>query len=100
MPNPRHLVTANLQEDERFRLLIESIKDYAVFMLEPDGRVATWNRGAQMIKGYTADEIIGEHFSRFYMISEVRAGKCQRLLDAAIRDGSVEDEGWRVRKDG
>ncbi len=88
------------QHEERFRLLIEGVRDYAIFMLDPDGRVRTWNAGAQRLKGYTADEIIGEHFSRFYPEADVRAGKCDRELEDARRDGRVEDEGWRVRKDG
>ena len=86
--------------DERFRLLVESVKDYAIFMLDPSGRVATWNVGAERIKGYRADEIIGQHFSRFYPEEDVRAGKCDRELELAERDGRFEDEGYRVRKDG
>ncbi|MDB4955037.1 MAG: two-component hybrid sensor and regulator [Myxococcales bacterium] len=86
--------------DERFRLLVASIRDYAIFILNPDGTVATWNAGAQRIKGYTADEIIGSHFSRFYLPDEVRAGKCELELEAAAREGRFEDEGWRIRKDG
>ncbi|HUS63551.1 MAG TPA: PAS domain S-box protein, partial [Kofleriaceae bacterium] len=88
------------QSEERFRLLIEGVRDYALFLLDPGGRVTTWNAGAARLKGYTADEIIGEHFSRFYPPEEVRAGKCDRELDQATREGRVEDEGWRVRKDG
>ncbi len=88
------------ESDERFRLLVESVKDYAIFMLDPSGRVATWNVGAERIKGYSADDIIGQHFSRFYPEAEVRAGKCERELEAAERDGRFEDEGYRVRKDG
>jgi PAS domain S-box-containing protein len=88
------------ESDERFRLLVESVRDYAIFMLDPSGRVATWNVGAERIKGYTADEIVGQHFSRFYPEAEVRSGKCERELEAAERDGRFEDEGYRVRKDG
>jgi PAS domain S-box-containing protein len=88
------------RNDELFRLLVASVGDYAIFMLTPDGRVATWNNGAQRIKGYRADEIIGQHFSRFYTEDDIRAGKCERELEIATRDGRVEDEGWRVRKDG
>jgi PAS domain S-box-containing protein len=88
------------QSDERFRLLVESVKDYAIFMLDPSGRVATWNVGAERIKGYRADEIIGQHFSRFYAESDVRAGKCERELEIAAREGRFEDEGYRLRKDG
>jgi PAS domain S-box-containing protein len=88
------------QSDERFRLLVESVKDYAIFMLDPTGHVATWNVGAERIKGYRADEIIGQHFSRFYPQDEVRAGKCEYELEVAAREGRFEDEGYRLRKDG
>jgi PAS domain S-box-containing protein len=86
--------------EERFQLLIESVKDYAIFILDPDGNVATWNTGAERIKGYRANEIIGSHFSRFYPEEDVRAGKCELGLEGAAREGRFEDEGWRVRKDG
>ena len=82
------------------RLLVDSIRDYAVFMLDPDGIVRSWNNGAQLIKGYTAAEIIGRHISTFYIPEERDEGKPQRLLALAERDGRVEAEGWRVRKDG
>ncbi|MCA1828266.1 MAG: MEDS domain-containing protein, partial [Myxococcales bacterium] len=88
----------SLQDAERFRLLIESVEEYAIFMLDPAGRVTSWNPGAQRIKGYRADEIIGHHFSRFYPPEDV--GKCPMELEVAARDGRFEDEGWRVRKDG
>ena len=87
-------------EEERFRLLVGSVRDYAIFMLDPQGNVATWNAGAERIKGYRADEIIGRHFSSFYPVEDARAGKCERLLNLALTEGRVEDEGWRVRKDG
>ncbi|HMJ15299.1 MAG TPA: PAS domain S-box protein, partial [Polyangiaceae bacterium] len=83
-----------------FRLLVESVKDYAIFVLDPVGRVATWNAGAERIKGYSADEIIGKHFSIFYPPEEVAAGKCSFELETATRDGRFEEEGWRVRQDG
>ena len=86
------------QSEEVFRLLVGSVKDYAIFLLDPEGRVATWNAGAERIKGYLPDEIIGQHFSRFY--PEEDLDKPARELEIAQRDGSVEDEGWRVRKDG
>jgi len=85
--------------EERFRLLVEGVEDYAIFMLDKDGRVASWNRGAQRIKGYTAQEIIGRHFSEFYTAEDLDAGKPAFELEIAIARGSVEDEGWRVRKD-
>ena len=86
--------------EERLRLLIESVRDYAIFMLDPDGTVAGWNSGAQAIKGYAAHEIIGRHFSAFYTPEDQRAGKPARELEIALERGSLEDEGWRVRKDG
>ncbi|WP_437649768.1 hybrid sensor histidine kinase/response regulator [Sorangium sp. So ce362] len=88
------------QSEERFRLLVESVKDYAIFMLDPQGVVTSWNLGAEELKGYKADEILGQHFSRFYQEADVRAGKCAWELATAERDGRVEDEGWRIRKDG
>src|SRR5437588_2130863 len=88
------------QSEERLRVLIESVQDYAIFMLDPQGRVASWNTGASRLKGYAADEIIGQHFSRFYREDDVRAGKPERELEEAGRTGRFEEEGWRVRKDG
>jgi PAS domain S-box-containing protein len=88
------------QTEERFRLMVESVEDYAIFMLDPDGRVASWNAGAERLKGYRAEEIIGQHFSRFYPAEELAAGKPERELALAERDGRFEDEGWRLRKDG
>lgn len=86
--------------EERFRLFVEAVQDYAIFMLDPEGRVATWNIGAERIKGYQASEIIGQHFSRFYPEEDVRSGKPPRELEIAAKEGRLEDEGWRVRKDG
>jgi PAS domain S-box-containing protein len=86
------------EADERLRLLVDSVEDYAIVMLDPEGRVASWNNGAERIKGYAADEIIGEHFSRFYPPGD--QDKPARELDIAARTGRHEDEGWRVRKDG
>jgi PAS domain S-box-containing protein len=88
----------SLEDAERMRLLIDSVEEYAIFMLDPQGHVSSWNPGAQRIKGYRADEIIGQHFSRFYPPEEI--GKCAVELEVAARDGRFEDEGWRVRKDG
>jgi len=85
---------------EAFRLLIEGVQDYAIFMLDGAGRVSTWNAGAERIKGYRAEEIVGQHFSRFYPPEAIAEGRPARLLGIAARDGRVEDEGWRVRKDG
>jgi PAS domain S-box-containing protein len=83
-----------------FRLLLDAVQDYAIFMLDPDGRVVSWNRGAQSIKGYTAGEIIGQHFSVFYTPEDVAAAKPRTELALAESEGRIEDEGWRVRQDG
>jgi PAS domain S-box-containing protein len=88
------------QSEERFRLLVDHCKDYAIFMLDPRGHVTTWNLGAERIKGYRESEILGRHFSVFYPDTDVRSGKCERELAEALRDGRVEDEGWRLRSDG
>lgn len=88
------------QSEERFRLLVESVKDYAIFILDPGGHVLTWNLGAERIKGYRADEIIGKHFSIFYPPEDIAAGKTERELEVAGRTGRFEDEDWRIRKDG
>lgn len=88
------------QSEEQFRLLVQGVTDYAIFMLTPDGRVSSWNAGAQRIKGYRPEEIIGEHFSRFYTEEDQRAGAPQGALETAARDGRFEKEGWRIRKDG
>ena len=89
-----------LRGEEAFRLLVEAVEDYAIFLLAPDGRVLTWNAGAQRIKGYAADEIIGRHFSVFYTDDERAAGRPMHILRLAVANGRFEDEGWRVRSDG
>jgi PAS domain S-box-containing protein len=83
-----------------YQLLVESVRDYAIFALGPEGHILTWNAGAERLKGYASDEIIGRHFSVFYPPEDVDAGKTTWELEVASRDGRVEDEGWRVRKDG
>jgi PAS domain S-box-containing protein len=88
------------QSEERFRILIEGVVDYAIFMLDPEGIVTSWNAGAQQIKGYTPGEIIGKHFSRFYSEEDIAAGKPWEELATARRNGRSENEGWRIRKDG
>ena len=88
------------QSDEVFRLMVEGVRDYAIFMLDPDGRIVSWNLGAQINKGYIAEEIIGKHFSVFYPQDKIDQGWPATELDMARRDGRFEDEGWRVRKDG
>src|SRR5581483_5004462 len=87
-------------DDQRFRILIDSVKDYAIFMLDAGGRVQTWNAGAELLKGYRPDEIIGRSIETFYDDEDRRRGLPRRLLDEAARAGLVENQGWRVRKDG
>jgi PAS domain S-box-containing protein len=96
----RRVEMALHRSEDRFRLMAEVVQDYAIFMLDPDGNVATWNTGAKRIKGYSASEIIGRHFSCFYPEKDIRADKPARELAIAVRDGRLEDEGWRLRKDG
>jgi PAS domain S-box-containing protein len=86
--------------DAQFRLLVETVSDYAIFLLDPQGRVVSWNAGAQRIKGYTAAEILGKHFSAFYAPEDRATGKPEELLRHAEREGRIADEGWRLRKDG
>jgi PAS domain S-box-containing protein len=88
------------KSEEQFRLLIQSVTDYAIYMLSPQGIITNWNAGAERIKGYTPCEIIGEHFSRFYSPEDAAAGVPQIGLDTALREGRFEKEGWRYRKDG
>jgi PAS domain S-box-containing protein len=88
------------KQEDRFRLLVESVRDYAIFMLDADGKVASWNRGARGLKGYDAHEIIGKHFSAFYPAADVERGKPREVLRIASVEGKYEEEGWRVRKDG
>jgi PAS domain S-box-containing protein len=88
------------ESEERFRLLVQSVRDYGIFMLDPGGHIASWNEGAQHIKGYTENEILGQHFSVFYPREDVEAGKPDWELVVAAREGRFEDEGWRLRKDG
>jgi len=97
-------MTSNLgsvaDDSNRYRLLIDAISDYAIYMLDASGRVASWNSGAERFKGYTASEIIGEHFSRFYTPEDRAAGLPEAVLRTAATEGRYENEGWRVRKDG
>lgn len=99
----RKSATANDSDvplEDRYQLLIDAVQDYAIFMLDPQGRVASWNGGAHKIKGYMPDEIIGRHFSVFYTPEDVASGKPARELALAIAQGRVADQGWRVRRDG
>ena len=93
-------VSSLKESDDRFRVLVESIRDYAVFMLDRDGRVATWNTGAALIKGYQREEIVGKPIELFYTREDRESGRPARLLAQAANEGRIEDEGWRVRKDG
>jgi PAS domain S-box-containing protein len=86
--------------EQRFRMLVQGVRDYAIYMLDTQGYISNWNTGAQSIKGYTEDEIVGQHFSRFYVEEDRERGVPRRALDTAIRDGRFENEAWRVRKDG
>ena len=97
----RRVAAENLrQSEERFRLLLENVQDYAIFMLDPEGHVMSWNLGAQRAKGYAQHEIVGQHFSVFYPPEALTANLPAMLMAKALREGRVEDEGWRVRKDG
>jgi PAS domain S-box-containing protein len=91
---------ASLPDDVRFRLLVDAVIDYAIFMLDPTGVISSWNSGAERAKGYSADEIIGKNFSQFYTEEDRRTGRPQLALQIADREGRFENEGWRVRKDG
>src|SRR6266513_380194 len=93
-------VQARQRADEMFRLLVESVRDYAIFMLDRDGRVVTWNAGAERIKGYKAEEVIGHHFSIFYPRADAESGVPDEELRLAREHRSTQQEGWRLRKDG
>lgn len=88
------------ESEQRFKILVDSIKDYAIYQLDPSGNISTWNRGAEALKGYSRQEVIGKHFSCFYLPEDVASGKWQRALAQAQEFGNFADEGWRVRKDG
>ena len=88
------------ESEQRFQLMVRNVSDYAIFMLDPDGRIATWNAGAERIKGYRAEEVLDTHFSRFYPDEDALRGKPQSMLAGAAAEGRYEDEGWRLRKDG
>src|ERR1700744_35546 len=96
----RPALLTDLAQAERFQLLINSVRDYAIYLLDAEGHVATWNTGAQLFKGYTAEEIIGQHFSVFYTEEDRARGMPERALATAAAEGRFEAEGWRVRKDG
>lgn len=99
-PDPAPAPEGLLAAENRFHLLVESVQDYAIFMIDPQGIVLSWNAGAQRLKGYTAQEIIGGSFEQFYPAASVAAGWPREVLRRAAADGRVEDEGWRLRRDG
>jgi len=100
MTEKRAAQQALLEAERSFRILVQGVTDYAIYMLDPEGRVTNWNAGAERIKGYAPDEIIGQHFSRFYTPEDFEAGVPKRALETARKTGRYEAEGWRVRKDG
>jgi PAS domain S-box-containing protein len=100
MTEQREAQHALLEAERRFRILVQGVTDYAIYMLDPEGRVTNWNAGAERIKGYSPEEIVGEHFSRFYTPEEIEGGVPKRALETARETGRYEAEGWRVRKDG
>jgi PAS domain S-box-containing protein len=98
---PQRLTEIELhQSEQRFRLMVDLVRDYAIFMLDPEGRITSWNLGAERSKGWTADEVIGRHFRMFYPDEQQRTGHPEHELELALRDGVYQEEGWRVRKDG
>src|SRR5881398_4104440 len=100
MGHNRSTASVLYQTAEQFHILVDSVEEYAIYMLDPDGAVVTWNTGAEKIKGYSAKEIVGKHFTCFYTADDVAAGKPQRNLREAARRGRIRDQGLRIRKDG
>src|ERR687883_312687 len=100
MTERRAAQEALIESERRFRILVQGVTDYAIFMLDPEGRITNWNSGAERAKGYTAEEIIGEHFSRFYTEEDLQRGIPKLALETAAREGRFETEGWRVKKGG
>jgi PAS domain S-box-containing protein len=98
-PTPRRMLF-DPETGDLYRLLVNRVKDYAIFALDPNGYILSWNRGAQRLKGYTPEEIIGKHFSVFYPPEDVQSGKLEHELSVAATTGEYEEEGWRIRKDG
>ncbi len=106
--SPQSKVSANLEKahvatdaaEEKFSLLVESVRDYAIFLIDPQGQILSWNSGAERIKGYTADEVIGKHFSIFYSDADIQRNHPKHELELAIKNGKYEEEGWRIRKNG
>ncbi|NIP83890.1 MAG: PAS domain S-box protein, partial [Gemmatimonadetes bacterium] len=90
----------SLQAEQVYRLLVDSVRDYAIFVLDPQGRIASWNAGAERLKGYEEEEVVGRHYGMFFPESDREAGRPDLHLELAARDGRLESEGWRIRKDG
>src|SRR3954468_16918881 len=100
MPKNQNLGRGLLESERGFRLLVQGVTDYAIFMLDPTGVIASWNAGAERIHGYGADDIVGQHFGRFYLPEDREAGSPAKALETARREGRFEAEGWRLRRDG
>src|SRR6476620_6359982 len=83
------------ESNERFRLLVEGVSDYAIYMLDPTGRIMSWNMGIQRIKGYSKNEVLGQHFSMFFTAEDIARGKPMAILAIAAREGTYQEEGWR-----
>ena len=95
-----HATSATLEAEEKFRLLVESVNDYGIFLMDTEGRIQSWNAGAEKIKGYSADEIIGKHFSTFYTVADIQRNHPMEELKLADKNGKYQEEGWRLRKNG
>ncbi len=100
MTNQKHTEQALLESEERLRLLIEGVREYAIFQLDPLGHIVSWNAGAERLKGYRTDEVLGKHFSIFYEPNDLQRRRPENNLAAAAQEGECKDEGWRIRKDG
>jgi PAS domain S-box-containing protein len=100
MSKHAHPALSDFVPDDVFRLFVDNVKDYAIVMLDPGGHIVTWNAGAERIHGYTSDEIVGAHFSRFYPPEAIQRGQPDKEVEMAARDGHYESEGWRLRKNG
>src|SRR5882672_4267571 len=96
---PAELLSGSDPTDAQFRVLVESVSDYAIYLLDTAGRVVSWNAGAERIKGYVAGEILGRHFAIFYVPEERAAGRADQMLEQAARHGRVTAQGWRLRQD-
>lgn len=99
-PLPKKNYEALVNSDKRFEILVTAISDYAIYLLNPDGEIVSWNTGAERFKGYKAIEVIGKHFSMFMSPEDRGAGAAKKILDEAAASGRFEAEGWRIRKDG